>query len=246
MKVQIGLVKYGSSYSYGENRAVLEKTFPDAHIFILNNQSEAAEKGEIQGSNSGHEFSGYYELLQLMDHSQPIVLFNDTLFKNHMTLGWLWLVKRCLKGLENHNHVIFGDLRFNGDDLPERPNPFLASWVFLLSGSVAVEEMHRTLANLLENPQPTWSLAYEVFLNEWLLSQKWYKGWHQKAVNSEILKLKKRNIYWEHCLSKALLENDGLTVYSLGHENALIYQTLRVLDRLKTGISRSLALIQRR
>ena len=142
--------------------------------------------------------------------------------------------------------MIFGDLRFDGDDLHERPNPFLASWVFLLNGSVAAEEMYQTLANLLENPQPNWSSAYEVFLNEWLLSQKWYKGWHQKAVNSEILKLKKRNIYWEHCLSKALVENDGLTVYSLGHENALIYQTLRVLDRLKTGISRSLALIQRR
>lgn len=246
MKLQIGVVKFGSTVNSSYIHRVFYRWFPDSTIHILNNCPGDAQDGEIQGSNVGHEFSGYLELLTKMNETAPILLVNDTLFKNHCTVGWLLLVDKMMKRWNHSSSSIFGDARFDGFELTERPNPFFASWIFLFQAGLAKDRIVESLNDLLHTPSPSWSQAYEFFLNSWLNDTKWYKGWHKQSVNPDALFEKKRNIFWEHQLSAKLLNYEDLSMRSFGEIHPYLYFGLRITDRFYTAIYRFMGLIRRR
>lgn len=244
MKLQIGVVKFGSTLNSSYIHRILLHWFPKSTIYILNNRPGDAKEGEIQGSNVGHEFSGYLELLMKMNETAPILLVNDTLFKNHFTTGWLHLVDKMMNRWNHQPSYIFGDARYDGIGLTERPNPFFASWIFLFQVGLAKESIIQSLTDLLNTPSPRWSQEYEIFLNTWLNDTKWYKGWHKQLANPEALFEKKRNIYWEHQLSAKLLNYEDLSMRSFGEIQPFLYFGLRITDRFYTAIYRFMGLIR--
>lgn len=246
MTMTVCVVKYGDELSSGRIRSLFTRHFPEAKVLILNNKLGAALNDEIQGSNAGHEFSGYLEVLEEASLKGQVVVLNDTFFKNHFTLGWLGLLKKVLGKSRVEDASIYGDVRYDGTSLLERPNPFFASWIFCLSGETAIREFRRCLSVLLSDPQPRWSHAYERFLTDWLQGSSWYKGWHRTGVSEELLSVKKRNIYWEHRLSALLLGSEVVTLRSMGEASPLLYRCLRWSDRLFTAIYRAVGLISRR
>ena len=246
MTLTVCVVKYGDKVSGGHIRYLFARHFPEAQVLILNNKPGAAADDEIQGSNAGHEFSGYLEVLEEASLKGQVVVLNDTFFKNHFTLGWLGLLKKVLGKSRVEDACIYGDVRYDGTSLLERPNPFFASWIFCLSGETAIREFRRCLSVLLSDPQPRWSPAYERFLTDWLQGSSWYKGWHRTGVSEELLSVKKRNIYWEHRLSALLLGSEVVTLRSMGEASPLLYRCLRWSDRLFTAIYRAVGLISRR
>ncbi len=246
MTLTVCVVKYGDGVSGGHIRSQFARHFPEAQVLILNNKPGAALNGEIQGSNTGHEFSGYLEVLAEASLKGQMVVLNDTFFKNHFTLGWLGLLKKVLGKSRVEDACIYGDVRYDGTSLLERPNPFFASWIFCLSGETAIREFRRCLSVLLSDPQPRWSHAYERFLTDWLQGSTWYRGWHRADASEELLLVKKRNIYWEHRLSALLLGSAVVTLRSMGEVSPLLYSCLRWSDRLFTAIYRVVGLISRR
>jgi hypothetical protein len=246
MTMTVCVVKYGDELSSGRIRSLFTRHFPEAKVLILNNKLGAALNDEIQGSNAGHEFSGYLEVLEEASLKGQVVVLNDTFFKNHFTWGWLGLLKKVLCNNTVEDASIFGDIRYDGTSLLERPNPFFASWIFCLSGETAKREFQRCLSVLLSDPHPNWSPAYERFLTDWLQGSTWYKGWHRAVVSEELLSVKKRNIYWEHTLSALLLDSEVVTLRSMGEVSPLMYRYLRWSDRLFTAIYRVVGLISRR
>lgn len=241
----IGVVKYGDSVSSIHIRGLIAQWFPNAKVFIINNRKDGALEGEFQGSNSGHEFSGYLELLTSMGMESPIVLLNDTMFKNHVDFGWFFLVRSVLNRSTGKENTIYGDLRYDGNDLIERPNPFLASWIFVINEKRVAIEFQRVLQLLLSEPLPHWSQQYEAFLEDWLNGAKWNKGWHRYGTSAEMLHLKKRNIFWEHQIS-AKMQERGVCLRSLGTFYPFTYKVIRLLDRLNTAIYRWVGLIWNR
>jgi hypothetical protein len=243
MILTVCVVKYGDVVSSERICALFARYFPEAQVLILNNKPGAARNGEIQGSNAGHEFSGYLEVMAEASLDGQVVVLNDTFFKNHFTWGWLGLLKKVLGNSTVEDASIYGDVRYDGTTLLERPNPFFASWIFCLSGETAIKEFGRCLSVLLADPQPSWSPAYERFLSDWLQGTTWYKGWHRANANEELLLVKKRNIYWEHRLSALLLGSSEVTLMSMGEVSPRLYRCLRWSDRFITAIYRVVGLI---
>lgn len=237
MKIRFCIVRYGTDRKFPKNLETMKQHFPEAEFIVLNNMPNSGKSDEIQGSNFAFEFSGYLELLELSTWKGKVILVNDTLLKHHFTQGWLWLLKRFCSEIKDEENVIYGDIRWDGTDLMERPNPFLASWLFVIPGAKSQEIFANTLKRLINNPIPELSAKYELFLTEWLESDKLWKGWQGSKKDSGNIERKRNCIYWEHQLS-ANLAKDGITLKSIGDSSRFEYSILRVLDRMKISIWR--------
>ena len=128
MKIQFCIVRFGGDSRFQNNLDTIKRYFPEAEFTVLNNMPNSGKSDEIPGSNSAFEFSGYLELLESSTWKGKVILVNDTLFKHHFTQGWLALLKRFCSKIKDEENVIYGDIRWDGTDLMERPNPFLGSW----------------------------------------------------------------------------------------------------------------------
>ena len=237
MKIQFFIVRFGGDSRFQNNLDTIKRYFPEAEFTVLNNMPNSGKSDEIPGSNSAFEFSGYLELLESSTWKGKVILVNDTLFKHHFTQGWLALLKRFCSEIKDEENVIYGDIRWDGTDLMERPNPFLASWLFVIPGAKSQEIFANTLKRLINNPIPELSAKYELFLTEWLESDKLWRGWQGSGKDSGYTERKRKCIYWEHQLS-ASLAKDGIPLKSIGDSSRFEYSILRVLDRMKISIWR--------
>ena len=243
--MKIGIITYGSLESLDSGIRKIKRRFPQATINVINNKPGAAKVGQIQGSNRDYEFGGYAELVQLWSAEAqhgtttpgsdgPFLLVNDTLFQTHYTEGWLDLVSLSLDTLHSSGSEVYGDIRRDGDSLAERPDPFLASWFFLLPNRISLQRFSLALNQLLQEPQPELSEGYRLFMENWLHPKGKWRGWQGAAHPSE-KERKIRCIYLEHRLSR-LMPLHQLQIVSMGHFGENRYKVLRLLDRIRTRI----------
>ena len=231
--MEIGVVTYGHLDGFANGVKQLETSFRNARILVLNNKPNTARPSEIQGSYAHYEFSGYLEMCESFKGTGPFVIVNDTLFKTHYTVGWLRLLKRAIAQLNRHTVTVYGDIRWDGEAYAERPNPFLASWLFVLPNELSLQVFKQSLAEILNEPASLGSEAYQAFLHGWIFPKGKLSGWHGGAKDEPARARKERCIRWEHRLSTVLPQH-GLPLTSVGSFSPFSYLVLRGIDRLNT------------
>ncbi|MFN3530372.1 MAG: hypothetical protein ACK417_10675 [Bacteroidia bacterium] len=203
--------------------------------YLINNQTSALMAEEIAGDNSQYEFSGYRKACELFESDGPFLIANDTLFKTHDQKSWQALIRSFLAKMPADELAVWGDIRSDGNALLERPDPFLASWIFILPNRRALELFRSCLQQLLDTERQADSREYAEFLDAWVNQRKLFGGWHGLR-NEENISRKKHCIRLEHALSRALAANE-LPLRSLGAYFPVRYRLLRWRDRLRTRLS---------
>ncbi len=233
--MEIGVITYGHFDGLEEGIKKLKTCFGNARISVLNNMPNAARPSEIQGSYAHYEFSGYLEMCESFTGTGPFVIVNDTLFKTHYTVGWLRLLKRAMIQLNKDTVTVYGDIRWDGNAYAERPNPFLASWLFVLPNAYSLDVFKQSLTEILNEPTSLGSEAYQAFLHAWIFPKGKLSGWHGGAKDEHARIRKERCIRLEHRLSTVLPQH-GLPLTSLGSFSPFFYMILRGMDRLNTRV----------
>ena len=233
-KMNWGLVTYGSGKATGWGTKCITDRFPDATLWVVNNGAGKAVGNELQGTNEFFEFSGYAQLIEAFKAGKgPFVIANDTFFKTHQTRLWLVLLKRIL-GARNplQTGMVYGDIRIDGNALSERPNPFWASWIFVIPDVATLLRFEGVLQQVMAEGERPLSEAYKAFFEAWLQPRKRWGGWHGQATEAA-LRRKRSCIVMEHRLSY-LWVKAGYEIGSIGAFYPRFYGILRILDRLKT------------
>jgi len=228
--ISLGWVLYPST---PEKRALMANWASQigaSEQYIVNNHKPSLLEDEHLGNNLAFEFSAYLQLIDLCKGEGPFVLVNDTLFKNHWQWAWAILVKNVIR--LNQKGVVWGDIRQEQGDIAERPNVFLASWIFVIPSRYELDRLRKVLVLILDQPLRTPSTAYEAYLSDWLQPKRWYKGWHGQSDEAAMAR-KRSAIQWEHALSKALLDG-GMQLQSAGQAKPFLYLLVRMHDRLVT------------
>ena len=206
--------------------------FGDRLVRVVNNDRDNSGFGE-QGHNRQFEFGGYLEVMEGFQTEGPYVVVNDTLFDNHHTGAWLYLIDTIAERIleEPQRLCVVGDIRRDGVDIPERPDPFLASWLFIIPNRDSLEVIKACLRAVLAREVPAvFSPSYEAFLNSWLKTKSIWSGWQGRATEANVVR-KRHCIYWEHALSKELALA-GVDLISAGRYHRGLYAGIRMYDRL--------------
>lgn len=230
-----GMVMFSEQGGWKKEIDQVKCAFPNAKSYLINNKSGQAAAGEYQGNNLQFEFGGYLQLTELMLlHEGPYLILNDTLFRTHHTRGWLQFLSSKAAQWTEFNNVIMGDIRKDGSQFVERPNPFLASWIFVIPNKDTLLGFQDALKKTIISDVDLMSSEYREFLNGWVLPKSKLRGWHG-VKDSMAIDRKRRCVFWEHTLSKLLL-NDGVDLIGFDHWSKCRYQQLRVVDRFNTRI----------
>ena len=220
-----GLVVFGKPTRF-------DRYFGDRLFRVVNNDRDDSGFGEA-GHNRQFEFGGYLEVMEGFETEGPYVVVNDTLFGHHHTGAWLYLIDTIAEGMleEPKGLCVIGDIRRDGSGIPERPDPFMASWLFVIPNRASLEAFKACLRAVLEREVPAvFSPSYEAFLNAWLKTKSIWSGWQGRATEANVMR-KRRCIYWEHALSKELALA-GVDLVSVGRYHRGLYAGIRVYDRL--------------
>jgi hypothetical protein len=230
--MNIGIVTYGGGKDLEAGINLLKSEFNSAVIFVFNNNVNQA-CSYLDGDNEYFEFSAYKKMIPIFNGAGPFLILNDTLFKTHRALYWIRLIQnhqKIFKGSNATENAVFGDIRFDGNEFNERPNPFLASWVFLLHSRKELDLFGIALSNVCNESTFNSTPEYDNFIHKWLNNKSWFSGWHGPKVESA---RKIKSIKMEHRLSKEF-NSIGLKIKSLGEGQVLFYKWLRLMDRLYT------------
>lgn len=229
----LGVVIYGSNPKKRRCISALAARISAEHVLVVNNHSASVQAGEIAGSNQFYEFSGYRELCDRLTGEGPFIILNDTLWVNRWVGGWRSLLRSALKYTKSN--AVWGDVRIEGGEIPERPNTYLASWIFVIPNREVLNLFADSLDAVMHHRYPPPSPAYQTYLDRWF-APRWYGGWH--GVRSEEALARKRHcIRMEHALSAVLAEKN-LPVRPLGENRALFYALVRLADRNLTFLQR--------
>ncbi len=233
MTLSVGIVVYGNDVRKQKRLNWLQQQLGADRLVVINNHDTVHMPGDLAGDNRFYEFSGYLELVKLFEGEDgSFLIFNDTIFKTHWLWGWVWLLKRLLAAQVNKPATILGDLRFDGEELVERPHPFMASWIFWLSDADALKEFRASLESVCCLPLPEVSEAYQFFLDSWISPGNRLRGWHGRVLEGEV-KRKKLCVMLEHALSRELIHRPVKTG-GFGEVHSVFYRLLRIIDRLRT------------
>lgn len=233
-RLEVALVCYGSQY-------VSQQAFKQwlAHndwmlACIVNNQKNAVQAGEIAGSNTDFEFSGYAEAIPHFTSEGPFLLINDTFFHNHLSWGWTKVVHQltqaCGQAAAGQLTGVWGDIRSEQVAFPEKDKVFLASWFFFIPNRAALAAFKQCLHTLLSTPLAPPGAAYATYVEDWLQAGSIWGGWHGKIDEKALLR-KRRVIRLEHRLSQLLTKE---TVLHGVDERIRWFPLLRLLERLHT------------
>lgn len=233
----LGFVIYGSNPDKRKWIKRWQQKLGVGHLVVINNNLTTRMDDELTGDNSNYEFSAYQQLCRLLPGEGPFILVNDTLFKNHWEWAWARLCRIALRRLSCSEMTLWGDVRIEGGHIPERPNTYLASWIFVVPNRLVFSKLADTLATLCSQELPPPGADYQRYLENWLFPKVWYKGWHGKRSEADNQR-KLRSVRLEHALSKQL-PTAQIQIRSLGHFHPALYKLIRLTDRL---ITRTLAL----
>lgn len=229
MKSGLALVVYGKTYQKNPAIERLKRAFQGVDFLLINNQNPVVS-GEIQGHNRQFEFGAYQQAMeQFADHDR-VLLLNDTAFRSHAFWLWLGLWQRAWNQPSINGLKVWGDLRFDGSTLSERPNPFAASWCMMALNQASVRVLGNTLSSVLSQQPQLISSAYDAFLNDWL-SGRTSRGWHGDASDENRAR-KRQCIVWEHAWSKALHER-GVELHTFRSFGFCRHAMARLFDRLQ-------------
>ena len=212
--------------------ARFDRYFGDRLVRVVNNDRDKPGFG-VPGHNRQFEFGGYLEVMEGFQTEGPYVVVNDTLFGNHHTGSWLYLINTIAERIleEPQRLCVVGDIRWDGVGIPERPDPFLASWLFIIPNRDSLEVIKACLRAVLAREVPAvFSPSYEAFLNSWLKTKSIWSGWQGRATEANVVR-KRQCIYWEHALSKELALA-GVDLISAGRYHRGLYAGIRLYDRL--------------
>jgi SAM-dependent methyltransferase len=233
----LGFVVYGYDVGKDMDMARWQARLKAGQLLVVNNNSGDIVPGALQGSNEHFEFSAYQQLCEHLPGEGPFVIVNDTLFKNHWKQGWSRLCRLAIRRIPADAHGIWGDIRYDGNNIPERPDPYLASWIFVIPNRTSLKDFGETLSQICNTQLPEPSPEYTAFLHNWVNPEVWYRGWHGRQPPAAIQR-KIRTVRLEHALSRQLVQN-GLKIHSLGEFAPLFYRFLRIVDRLQTRIAKT-------
>ncbi|HOI32666.1 MAG TPA: hypothetical protein PLC47_07865, partial [Bacteroidales bacterium] len=153
MTLSIGIVVYGNDTRKQQQLQWLQQQLGANQLLVLNNHETQRMPGDLEADNRFYEFSGYLKLVQLFEEKAgSFLILNDTLFKTHWSWGWVWLLKRLTGKYDCGSATVLGDLRFDGEDLVERPHPFMASWIFWFSDNEALKVFGDGLESICHLP----------------------------------------------------------------------------------------------
>lgn len=229
--VELAWLIYGSS---PEKRQLMQQWSAElgiSRVHIANNHPKLFEADELRGTNESYEFSAYEQLLQELKGDGPYLLVNDTLFRNHGHQLWGRLVKQALQRPGQYP-TVWGDWRSESIVFPEKPAQYLASWIFLIPDRATLTSFRACLHQIMHEPLPEASTAYQTYITKWLQSDKWFSGWHGPS-DATTLQRKQRTVRLEHALSLEMRAR-GLEYKSLGHFAPLFYHWIRLYDRVRT------------
>lgn len=207
--------------------------FKEDQIFVFNNWVGKTSQGEIKGDNTAYEFSGYALALDRMQGPGPFVLINDTLFRHHWKWGWALMLRQTLNDswIQSTKGVIVGDLRTESFEFPEKPSTYWASWIFVMSDRIALQQMRNALERVIQEDWTKPSQAYVDYIAQWLNKPWWQGGWQGKCT-PDALKRKTQSIRYEHELSRILVQEQAITPYTMGSRPTLLYRVTRLVDRI--------------
>ena len=225
----LGVVIYGSSLSKRKRISHFARQLDVQELRVLNNHAPTQQADELLGSNRHFEFSGYRALCDQISGEGPFIILNDTLWVNRWVGGWRRLLSRVTEN--QSTTLVYGDVRVEGGRIPERPNTYLASWVFVLPNRNALEQFAASLDAVMHHNYPPPSPEYARYLHRWF-EPRWFGGWHGVRTPETIAR-KQHCIRMEHALSAHMLTN-GLSLQSLGQTQPVFYALLRLVDRLRT------------
>ena len=229
MKTGVALVVYGSAYLQYHAVERLQRAFQGAECYIINNRYQG-EPGEIEGHNRQFEFGAYLQALEHFKGYDRLLLLNDTAFSSHSFFLWRGLWQKAWYEKTNAECCVWGDLRFDGSSIVERPNPFAASWCMMALNQASVRALANTLEEVLSRESEPLSPAYEAFLQDWLTGRA-SGGWHGN-LSAENLVRKRQCIVWEHAWSRVLQEA-GVELYSFRSFGFVRHLLARFFDRLQ-------------
>jgi hypothetical protein len=235
----IGLVCYGPEPTLSHWLSRLAADFPKARVQIINNHPTVRVEGALQGHNEQFEFGAYQDLLGLFSKADQVLLLNDTWLSHHATGLWYSLIKQALN-TPTPEPLIWGDLRYDGEALEERPHPFLSTWLIWAPNRPAVLAFQSALRATLQQPLPTLSPEYETFLDRWL-GGTGFRGW-QGPSSPEAQQRKRQCIIWEHRLNLLLLA-EGMRMGDLRKFGPIRHSLCRFYDR---AMARWVALSRRK
>jgi hypothetical protein len=173
--MKIGIVTFGSLTALDSGINTLKRKFPQADVSVINNKPGDATINQIQGNNNNYEFGAYLDLAKSWSSPEqntgvtpgglgPFLIVNDTLFQTHYTKGWLDMVGRSIANCPMETVAVYGDIRRDGSSCEERPDPFLASWFFLLPNQLSLSQFRLSLEHLLAESPPQLSPGYADFI----------------------------------------------------------------------------------
>lgn len=159
--------------------------------------------------NTHFEFGGYLAGAKGVQTEGPYVILNSTVFQTRS----LWTWKRILRSKNAYNAALYGDATPSPNaHIREIPDPYFASWVFVIRDKPALQDFAKALEQTLSKPSPAPSPYYAAYLQHWLEPRNRWYGWHGiKTPQSRARK--KQTIQWEHRLS---MELRALGIQSFG------------------------------
>ncbi|MFZ4465266.1 MAG: hypothetical protein ACOYN5_15580 [Bacteroidales bacterium] len=230
--ISTGIVVYGDSAPLLKSMTQWKQSFGESPLCVVNNHPTLRSPQELDGDNSHFEFSAYRILCEKLEGDGPFIIANDTLFRNHWQKGWAKMLRLAIRRMDVSVNIVWGDIRRDGNSIPERPDPFLASWIFVIPNRAVLKQFAEVLDDLCNTELPEPSPAYASFLTWWTAPARRFRGWHGARTPEDIAR-KVRCIRLEHALSKSL-PAAGLPIRSLGTLAPLQYAFLRIVDRLRT------------
>jgi len=160
--------------------------------------AKTSEVSEV--SNSHYEFGGYLAGCQGVKTEGPYVIVNSTVFQTRALWAWKWIVRTS----NGFKAPIYGDATPSPDPrIEEIPQPYYASWIFLVRDREALEAFGHALDRVLGVVTPTPSPSYAAYLQRWLEPRSRFYGWHGTKTPKALAR-KKQTIQWEHHLSHEL------------------------------------------
>lgn len=197
--------------------------------------------GDVAGSNSHFEFSGYLEGIEAVRATgvacDRLVIFNDTLLSHHWAWAWARLVAR-----RSPATGIWGDGRHESFDQDRRELDFLASWHFDIVGTTALDSFEAALRSVIADFDTSIEdCAYKVHIRQYLNSR--FSGGYsnpESVADSDGLARKMACIRAEHRLSA-----HEACVGQIRHLSGIGYQSVRLADRFLSARRRAKVLLRR-
>lgn len=226
--MEIAFIKYGNEYA--ENQEITDwcHKLNCVDPVIINNNLSSLMPGELPGDNSFFEFSGYQIAVKSFKTNGPFLIINDTLFKHHLSVGWIWLINKAIQS-KLDSPTVWGDPRKEKITFPEKENIFLASWIFYIPNRQSLDAFELALDKAIKGIGHPLSDPYQKYIHQWLNEPSLLSGWKGK-MDEQTYQRKFISIQLEHALSRALSANGFLRSFG---QVTYLYRLIRILERIR-------------